>query len=171
VVVHELSHYFAAKSLFVPTGKISLSPKREGNYIRLGSVQIAKSNIFKEFIIGIAPLFVGVALILAIVYFFLVIPGFGIPRIVISFYAIFLISNTMYTSRRDLEAAVPSLIIIFILGTVFFIGGIKFPQISVEFLPHIEPARIFLIGSLYLIIPVIIDSAVILLLRIFDRMW
>jgi len=171
-VIHELSHFLAAKLMLVPTGKISLLPKREGNYIKLGSVSVAESNILKEFIIGVAPLFVGIIFILSIVYFFLI-PnsGFAILKIIISLYTIFVISNTMYASRKDFDAALPFLVSLIILGIVFVVVGIRVPQITLEWLPALDMTRIFYTGFLFLAVPVVIDLTIILLLRIFNRMW
>lgn len=171
VVIHEISHYLTAKFLLVPTGKISLFPKRDGNYIKLGSVQVAESNILKEFLIGVAPMVVGVIFILSFVYFLLLDTGFTILKIIFSLYAIFVISNTMYASRKDMQAGLPFMVAVITLGIVLFIIGFRFPVISLEWLPRIELPRIFFTGSLYLALPILIDIAVILILRIFDRVW
>ena len=60
VLVHELSHFFMAKILGVKTGKISLIPRadRKG-YLRMGYVETAKTDPFRDTMIGIAPLITG----------------------------------------------------------------------------------------------------------------
>ncbi len=172
VVIHEIAHYMAAKFLFVHTGRISFMPKREGNYVKLGSVSVAESNFFKEFIIGVAPLFVGVIFILSIVFFMLQdFSSFNIIKIILSVIAIFVISNTMYASRKDLQAALPFLVFIIVVGIVLFVVDVRVPNIPIEWLPEIDINRIFYMGSLFLIIPILIDLGIILVLRIFNRMW
>ncbi len=172
VVVHELSHYLMAKFAGVPTGKVSLFPKREGDYVKLGSVSVAKSNLVKEFLIGVAPLFVGVLSILSIVYLMLQdFSGFNILKIVICLYVIFVISNTMYASRKDFQAALPFMAAIITIGIVSFVVGIRLPDISIEWMGSIEMTKIFYMGSLYLGVPIFIDLLVILLLRFFNRVW
>lgn len=172
VVVHEMSHYLAAVFLLVKTGRISLLPKREGDYVKLGSVSVAKSNIVKEFIIGASPLFIGITIILVIIYFVLQdLSGLNILKMIVSLYGIFILSNTMYASRKDFQAALPFLVSIITVGIVLVILGVRFPFISLEYFPQIDLSRIFHMGSLYLGVPVIIDLTVILALRIFNRMW
>lgn len=60
-VIHELSHYFMAKILFVKTGEINLWPKQEGGYLTLGYVVIRKTDPLRSFLVGLAPFFVGLA--------------------------------------------------------------------------------------------------------------
>ncbi len=171
VVVHELSHYIAAKFLFVPTGKVSFWPRREGDYVRLGSVSVAESNFVKEFIIGVAPLFVGIVSILIAVYFLIQdFAGFDLLKIAICIYAIFVISNTMYASRKDLQAALPFLVTILTLGIILIILGFRFPVVSFDNIPQIDFNRVFYMGSLFLGIPIIIDLLTIFILRIFNRL-
>jgi len=43
VFVHEMAHFLTAKFLLVPTGKVSLFPKKDGDYLKLGSVSVAQS--------------------------------------------------------------------------------------------------------------------------------
>ncbi len=172
VIVHELSHYLAAKFLFVPTGKVSLFPKKDGDYVKLGSVSIAQSNILKEFIIGVAPLISGILIILAVVYFLLQdLSGFNFLKIILSLYAIFVVSNTMYASRKDFQAALPFLVTIIVLIIVLVVLDIRLPVITFDLLPQIDLNRIFNMGSIYLGIPIAIDLIFILVLRIFNRMW
>lgn len=172
VLVHELSHYLTAKFLFVPTGKISLFPKREGNYIKLGSVSVAQSNILKEFLIGVSPLVVGTFLIIWIVYFFLTdLSNLGVIKVILSGYCIFVISNTMYASRKDLQAALPFMVTFITLGIISIIIGIRIPEVTASWLPIFNFSKIFFLGSIYLGIPIAIDLMIILLIRFFGRMW
>jgi len=74
IVVHELSHWLAARLLGVRCGPISLGPQRKrGQQIRFGSVQIGRTDAFRESLIGVAPLVIGTALVLALARW-----GFGL---------------------------------------------------------------------------------------------
>lgn len=172
VVIHELSHYLTAKFLFVQTGKISFWPKKDGDYVRLGSVSVVESNFVKEFLIGVAPLVVGILSILVIVYFLSTnISGFNLLKIIISIYGIFVISNTMYASRKDFQAALPFLATSIIIGFILIILGVRAPTVIIDSLPNIDINRILHMGSVYLCVPVAIDLLAIFTLRIFNRMW
>lgn len=172
VFIHEMAHFLAAKFLLVPTGKVSLFPKKEGDYLKLGSVSVAQSNILKEFIIGAAPLVVGIISILLLVYFILQdLGGVNFLKIILSFMGIFVISNTMYVSRKDFQAALPFLVSVITLGIILIILNVRFPMVTLSFLPTIDFSRIFYMGSIYLGIPIIIDLSIIIIFRIFNRMW
>lgn len=60
VLLHEFSHFLAAKLLAVPTRRFSVLPKMmpEG-YLRMGYVEVAKTDIVRDSLIGAAPLALG----------------------------------------------------------------------------------------------------------------
>lgn len=56
VLLHEVSHWAAARLLGVPTGRISLIPRAlPGGRLRLGYVQTAQTNLVKDALIGLRP--------------------------------------------------------------------------------------------------------------------
>lgn len=172
VFVHEMSHLITAKILFVRVGKVSFFPKKEGDYIKLGSVSVAESNFLKEFFIGVAPLVVGILFILSSIYFLLTMHyEFKFVVSIAVLFGIFLVSNTMYASRKDFQAALPFLVTIITFGIILFVIGIRFPIISLDWLSGIQLSKVFYTASLYLIVPVVIDFAIVLILRFFNRMW
>src|SRR5581483_9511260 len=79
VVIHELAHFIIATLLFVRTGDIEFVPKIEGDRVKLGSVQIAKTDPFRRALIGVAPVLVGLFLICELILFF--IPSFSIETL------------------------------------------------------------------------------------------
>lgn len=118
VVVHELSHWVAAKLLGLRTGPISLGPVRKrGKQMRFGSVQITRADPVRESLIGLAPLISGTVLVLALAGWCLdLLPTQGLPlsawpgRLVAGLqasdawlwvYLIFAISNSMLPSASD----------------------------------------------------------------------
>ncbi len=110
-VLHELSHYFAAKVLGVPTGRISLLPKFEETQVELGHVEIARTDFVRRFIIGIAPLITGICIIAAVLFF-----SFKYSYqwwIYILFgYIVLTILNSMHLSKSDLHGAWKILVIL-----------------------------------------------------------
>jgi hypothetical protein len=129
-VVHELSHWFIAELLRVPTGEIDFMPKfDEENGIRMGSVAIAKKDLFRRAVIGIAPLFSGLVVIFTAAYF-LPTPLWNnfsliqhLPLLVI----IFLVSNTMFSSKKDLEFAFPFFLFLIIAAAAWWYFSLPVP--------------------------------------------
>jgi len=70
VIVHELSHAFMASILVVRVGKMEFWPQIHEDRVKLGSVQIAKSDPFRRFLIGAAPLFGGIGILLLLFIYF-----------------------------------------------------------------------------------------------------
>lgn len=63
-IVHELSHWVAAKLLGVRTGGLSIAPKpQRGGRVQFGALRLQKTGPVRESLIGMAPLLVGSALI------------------------------------------------------------------------------------------------------------
>lgn len=74
ILVHELSHWLAARLLGVRVGSIAIGPERKrGRQLRLGSVQIGRADPVRESLIGLAPLVTGSALVLLLARW-----GFGL---------------------------------------------------------------------------------------------
>lgn len=124
-VIHELSHLFTAEILRVPTGKLTLVPEsiRE-NDIRSGSVAIGRSDPFRRYAIGLAPLFWGITVLMALSYFLpeIIMSVFtsGMPLLqnmnfywlLIIGYSLFAVSNTMFSSPADLKGFLPFALVV-----------------------------------------------------------
>ena len=60
VVIHESSHYLMARLLKVPVGKFSIVPQSMADgRLRLGYVETASTDFFRDALIGAAPLITG----------------------------------------------------------------------------------------------------------------
>jgi hypothetical protein len=147
VLLHELSHFVAAKLLRVQTGRFSLIPQRIGNgRLRMGYVETAKTDLFRDALIGFAPLltgglfvsFAGVfrlgllnlweALIdLDMAVMFETIGNmFAQPDFWLWFYLTVAVSSTMMPSSSDRKAWLPIVIAIsflILLGIIFGLGS------------------------------------------------
>ena len=166
VVVHELSHFITAGILFVRTGEIEFLPKIMGERVKLGSVSMEKTDPARRAIIGFAPVLVGLASIMGLIYL-LIDSGsivqtiepktiLGILIRVLIFYLLFVVSNTMFSSRKDLEGAVELLIVLLVISAGFYLIGfrveITIPGILKEGLTDVIKK-----ASLFLLIPIGID--------------
>ncbi len=145
VVLHETSHWLAAKLLGVRVRKFSLGPVRRGRKVTLGSVQVGKADPVRFSLIGLAPLVAGSAAILAIGYGVLdigtlgdllaeggvegLLTGLGrlwrVRDIWLWLYVIFAISNAMLPSEADLAVVRPVLLFLGLVATaILLINGV-----------------------------------------------
>lgn len=169
-VLHELAHFLMAGLLFVPVGDIEFIPKLEEKGVKLGSVAIAETDIFRRFLIGAAPFIFGVSLLLGIL-FYAASNNLFENQIFIFFmlYFAFEIGNTMFSSKKDMEGALELFGVILFFTLVFYFLGVRIPAFKPElFFNNPMVVQIFKQGSLFLLVPLGVDIAVLLLLRLFS---
>jgi hypothetical protein len=125
VFLHEASHFLAAKILRVQTGRFSIFPRPLPNgRLQLGYVEVARSDIVRDSLIGAAPLIFGTLFVSLITVYTLdmrvlwdtlrngqvdlFVMGLGfLPRtrdFYFWFYLVFTISSTMMPSESDRHA-------------------------------------------------------------------
>lgn len=144
VFLHESSHFITAQVLGVRTGRFSIIPRKmEGGRIRLGYVETAQTDFFRDAMIGVAPLITG-GLFVA----FAGVYRLGLDTIWVSiiqgqlnaisqtiksaatqpdfwlwFYLVFTVSSTMMPSEADRRAWIPVILLIAsLLGITLIIG-------------------------------------------------
>lgn len=100
-VLHELAHYFTALVLFLPVKSMNVFPQIEQGYIKLGSVTYEKKDVVRGFLVGIAPLFVGLGSLFTL-FFTENTTHSNIWITIGTWYLIFTISSTMFSSSQDL---------------------------------------------------------------------
>ena len=169
-IIHEFAHAAVAQGLGVYVGDIEFTPKYDGENVKLGSVQVASTDPFRQFLIGIAPLIIGFVLIFLV---FAIYDRFQInglwPRVLL-FYILFQIGNTMFSSKRDMEGALELAIAIFVLlGLVYLISGKQVFVIILNILNDLEPVFKMASGSLVKII--LIDLAIVAPSRFLTPAW
>lgn len=128
VLLHETSHYLTAKILGVRTGRFTVIPQavKEGGLV-LGSVEVEKTDILRDSLIGLAPIITGTLFIayaaveqlrldalwhvLANGQLNLFFMGLGllpnVPDFYLWFYLTFAVSSTMLPSESDRHAWLP----------------------------------------------------------------
>jgi len=151
-IIHELSHLIVAEILRVPTGNISFTPEtiKENKEIKVGSLKIASVDPFRRTLIGLAPFFAGLTIITLISTLYL--SKYFLPFntqqlkylssityyvLLITFYLIFTISNTMFSSKKDLEAAALPAIILFMFFAALHLSGLS---VSITAKPQTQEA-------------------------------
>jgi hypothetical protein len=129
-ILHELSHYLMAVILRVRAVNFTLLPKIGQDNIVLGSVGIVHSDPLRRFLIGIAPIILGVAILFfSISYLINSSLSFASIYGLLIYYAIFTISNTMFSSKADLEGAGKLLFVVGLIILGIYLLGFK-PQID-----------------------------------------
>ena len=140
-------------------------PKRHGNTVRMGSVEIGKTDPIRRSLIGFAPIFMGLIIITAVVSFFssnvTLVQSKGlfvyIVLILAIAYLLFAIGNTMFSSSKDMEGTAEILIVFFIIFIGAYILGFR-PQLSV--LDKIFTAGLVMViqrSIVFLLAPIIVD--------------
>jgi hypothetical protein len=126
--IHEVSHLLAALVLLVPVGRINLLAETEEERIKLGSVQIAKTDFIRASIIGLAPLLVGGGGILWAISYLLPRGALGNPWVIIALiYGIFQITHTMFSSESDLKAVLELAVFIVVISIALILFKIYAP--------------------------------------------
>jgi hypothetical protein len=144
VVLHELSHFVMAKLLRVRTGSFSLIPQRVGNgRLRMGYVETAQADVFRDALIGFAPLLTGglfvayagnIKLGLNVLWSDLIVGDLSQtlstidvvlarPDFWLWFYLTVAVSSTMMPSSSDRQAWLPLLLAVgFLVGIGILMG-------------------------------------------------
>jgi hypothetical protein len=134
-IIHELSHWLIAEILQVHTGDINLWPTPDENLgIKMGSVRIAHSDPFRRTIIGLAPLLTGLLIIfLATKYFPLNFDqNFNWLHSIILIFIVFIVSNTMFSSAKDMEVGFIPFFMLLILGFALWFFKIPIPDFIIN---------------------------------------
>lgn len=186
VLLHESAHWLAARAVGLRTGKFRVWPTKQGDYIGLGSVSVERSDIWRESIVGVAPLVAGNFVIALIGWRIFATPellaaleagrlldtvglffdALGTADGLVWAYVLFTIGNSMMPSASDREPFKPVLIYTAFAALIYIVVGL--PLAPVTFLlgwtvPMFEIA----IGALvFLIVLDLLIWAVLLLLEI-----
>ena len=169
-IIHEFSHAIMAKFLFVHVGKMELVPRLNGESLKLGSVEVGKTDLIRNFFIGIAPFVTGLSLLLLILYisFSKNIVGLNLMTGVV-LYFIFVISNTMYSSKKDMEGAVEFFLLLVAPVLVLYFLGVRIPGLNLSFFTSPMFENYLKQAEIFLAIPLILDIGLILFSKIVVR--
>lgn len=151
-VIHELSHLFTAEILGVHTGKLTLAPEFiEENDIQSGSVAIAKTDPFRRALIGIAPTITGMMSLSILSWYLSQTQQFIIGIALL--YLILTISNTMFTSKEDMNGVVPVAITLALVGSALYLAGLRI-MIPIAILPFLTTVTLSLFQNLGIVLAI-----------------
>lgn len=169
---HELAHALFALLLRVSVKGMEFVPKINGETVKLGSVQIIQTDPIRRFFIGAAPFLLGTITLLGILFFAAQHQFFhnSVVTIIVG-YLVFEIGNTMFSSKKDMEGALELFATMIFLIIVCYLLGIRIASFN----PNVVLSQpiileVFKRGSLFLLIPLAIDTIIVLLLRPKTRM-
>lgn len=119
-ILHELSHWLVAEILQVRTGEITILPNfdTEGGRERLGSVETARSDPLRGFLIGLAPFVTGLAILMVLGHLFTLELLWW--QYVLTIYGVVVIGNSMMISAED-RRTWPFILILLLLLTFIFV--------------------------------------------------
>ncbi len=169
-IIHEFSHAIMAKILFVYVGRMSLLPSLHGESLKLGSVEVGETDIVRNFLIGIAPFVVGTTLLLITLFYSVTNQLIGYnPMTALILFVAFVIANTMYSSKKDMEGAIEFFLLIIIPIIILFFLGVRIPGLSWEGVNNSFLSDYFRTASILLGIPLGIDFALVVFGKIVNR--
>lgn len=167
--VHEMAHALTAGFCLVGVHDIHLFPKVEEHGIKLGSVEIDKTDPFRRALIGVAPVLWGVGVLLGIAWLLETkIPiNFGTWWLIILLgYLVFVISNTMFSSKKDMEGLIiVNVLLIAVIGALL-IFKVYTPFLWIANLLNTHSDFIFKL-NLYLLVPILVDILIYGIFKLF----
>lgn len=174
VIIHELSHMLVAVILLVPIGDMEFTPKKGEAGLKLGSIEIAKTDPIRRSMIGFAPVFVGLMIVIGIVYLFSSNIEFlkdkdsyiVIAAVLGIMYLLFAVSNTMFSSSKDMEGTVEILITLLIIFVSAYILGFRPPLDFTDKILTKEFLDIIKKSSIFLLVPIFIDLVILSIIRV-----
>jgi len=144
VVIHEFSHWLVARLVGVRTGHLSLLPRRMADgRLRMGYVETAEADVFRDALIGAAPLLAG-GLFVAYAGFVhlggaeiqanaaptdwaslkpILVSIYQLPDFWLWFYLTLAVSSTMFPSSADRRAWLPVGLVAALLILLVVISG------------------------------------------------
>ena len=164
-IIHELAHLLAAGLLFVKTGSMELMPRIMDNEIRLGSVEVVKTDPFRRAIIGVAPVLLGLFIIFGILFSLQALAVKNAAIYLFSFYIIFALGNTLFSSKKDLEGTVEFLLVLILLLSALFVIR---PEIAWAFFQILQKSGVinfFRKADLFLTAPILLDLLIIFFVK------
>lgn len=169
-IIHELAHVLSAGVLLVHYGDIEFMPEIREDGVKLGSAEIGRTDPIRRALIGIAPVLAGVLIILGSLFLltFWWDQGNSIPfwAALVLIYILFVVGNTMFSSKKDMEGTVEVLIVLACFFVAMYL--LKFYQVF-EFLAGLLTAGVVDFmkrANLFLLVPIIIDLLIFGLVKI-----
>lgn len=165
-LIHELAHFIMAQILFVKTGEINLIPRFDGQKLTMGSVTVLGADPLRRIFIGVAPFLTGTTLILALLSLTQEYHLFNTSCMIVISYGVFVIGNSMFSSKKDLEGMIIFIPLICIILSVYIILGGEIPLHAFSGLITQDIIQLFKQGTYSIAFPIILDLIVIFIFRL-----
>ena len=187
VILHESAHWLMARLVGLRTGKFRVWPNKQGDYIGLGSVSVERSDVWRDSLVGIAPLLFG-NLVLALIGWRV----FATPALfdamanarpadaVLMFaegmrtadglvwaYVIFTVGNSMMPSSSDRTSFKPVLLYSMLAAVVYVGVGLPLTPMT-QLLGWVAPAIEIAVGALLFLL--VLDVLILVLLWPLERL-
>ncbi|MEZ4580675.1 MAG: hypothetical protein R3A10_03295 [Caldilineaceae bacterium] len=184
IFIHESAHWMMARLVGLRTGKFRVWPVRRGKMIGMGQVAVEQKDVWRDSLVGIAPLLVGSLIITLIgsqifeattlvgavnrgdsAYAFAgLVRAFETPDAMLWAYALFVVGNAMMPSASDREPLKPVLLYISLAVAVYLVLGMPLAPLA-QALDSLRPAMRDYLSALIFVI--LLDLIVIAVLRLF----
>jgi hypothetical protein len=167
--IHELCHAMAATFLGSRVTAFSVWPRVEGETIKMGYAEVEVLDIFRNSLIGTAPLIIGTIILY---YLSSTFQNADLVFKIIYLYLIFQISNSMFLSPADVkEVRVLFFVTLFILITAyttnFFFYKLNFLPQDFSFLKSNFYLDRLKIVNFFLMFPVVANLSLLIIARYF----
>ena len=185
ILLHEASHWLTARLLGLKTGKFRFTPSTVKGQIVLGSVEVQRSNAFKDSLVGLAPFLAGTLALLILGYAVFDVGALGrawqdnawqrmfdllagtlrVDDVFLWLYLVFAISNAMMPSPSDRESW--RLVLIYV-GAVFLLLLVFgwLPAFSDEFVQQLDAGLRMLTWAFGLAL--LVDAVLALAMALFE---
>lgn len=187
VLLHEFSHWLAARLLGVKTAGMSLLPQRQRDgHVRLGSVTIYQTDVVRASLIGVAPLISGSLAVLAMGQWVFGVGALGqalqlgkvevitpalvaalsAPDMWLWLYLLFAVANAMLPSESDRETWPP--VILFLAAVVVAAYVLGFSSFLLDLAPLVTSALRWL--AIAFALTIVADMPFVILIALAERM-
>lgn len=165
--IHELCHAMAATFLGSRVTAFSIWPRIEGDSIKMGYAEVEVLDLFRNSLIGVAPLVIGTGILYLLASSF---QNVDLIFKIVYLYLIFQISNSMFLSPADVkEVRVLLFLTLFILITAFitnfYFYKLNFLPQDFNFLKSSYYLETLKTVNFFLMFPLIINSSLFLIAR------
>ncbi len=166
-IIHELAHAMMAGILQVHVGKMEFIPKLDGNNLKMGSVEIGRTDPIRRILVGTAPFLFGTSILVATFFYAAQNNLFDHQLyIIVMSYLVFEIGNTMFSSKKDMEGTLEVIFALIFIAVVFYLVGFRLTALNPEtILSNPLVTQTFQKASTYLAAPIGIDFVLIAVLK------
>ncbi len=166
-IIHEFAHAIMAALLQVNVGRMKFVPRLNGDNLKMGSVEIGRTDPIRRILIGTAPFIFGTTILVSTFFYAAQNDLFGHQLfIMVMSYLVFEIGNTMFSSRKDLEGAIEVVISLIFICLIFYLVGFRLTTLNPDLLlSNPLVTKTLQKASIYMLGPLLIDLGLIIILK------